>query len=102
MRNKLYTFLVCIPVLALVACEQPKQFSPSKDLPEPDSEGAKVLMDFCSQCHAPPKPSTHLKGEWRNVVLRMQNHRLMESMDTLSEQQIASLVAYLDKHASEF
>jgi len=86
----------------LAACEQPAEFSPEKDLPEPKSAGATLLMEYCSECHAPPKPATHLKGEWKNVIFRMQNHRLMESMTTLSDEQMTTLVEYMDKHAAEF
>jgi hypothetical protein len=43
-------------------------------LPDPDSEGAKLLSQYCSQCHAAPSPSLHERQEWSAVIGRMRGH----------------------------
>lgn len=71
--------------------------------PQPSSQGAKLLKRFCSECHAPPFPSTHRAGEWPNIVLRMQQHRVSKVLTPMTKAQIRELTAYLQhnaKHAS--
>jgi hypothetical protein len=87
-------------LLALAACEQPEKFEVSHDLPEPDSAGAVVLVKYCGSCHAPPKPTAHKQGEWKNVVFRMERRRLMEAMEAMPKDEYDTLVNYLDKHAA--
>jgi len=40
-------------------------------LPDPDSMGAKVFYQYCSQCHAAPPPSLNTAAEWNYVTSRM-------------------------------
>lgn len=88
-------------LLMLSACSENQQngsVSP-KPLPEPNSVGAKLLKEYCSDCHLPPNPATHVKGEWKSVVVRMSNHRKMQSLAALNDEEIKTLTEYLDKHA---
>lgn len=41
------------------------------DLPEPESDGAAYLREFCTACHALPSPSTHSATDWPVVLRRM-------------------------------
>jgi cytochrome c5 len=41
------------------------------DLPDPDSEGARLEARYCSQCHGIPSPATHSADEWPATVRRM-------------------------------
>ena len=41
------------------------------DLPEADSERAKVYTKYCAQCHVLPSPTMHSGREWWVVVERM-------------------------------
>lgn len=41
------------------------------DLPEPDSPGARLLAEYCGQCHAIPAPSAHSATDWPGVTRRM-------------------------------
>lgn len=41
------------------------------DLPEPASQGATLLVQYCGQCHALPTPSTHSATDWPSVLRRM-------------------------------
>ncbi len=42
-----------------------------ESLPEPTSQGAKILEQYCTQCHALPSPAMHGPVDWPGVVRRM-------------------------------
>jgi cytochrome c5 len=42
-----------------------------ESLPEPNSPGAKILAQYCTQCHALPSPAMHGPVDWPSVVRRM-------------------------------
>lgn len=64
-----------------------------------NSQGAKLFVKFCSDCHAPPNVQTHSAEEWPNVVYRMQEQRRMKGLHLLTEDERAVLLAYLQQHA---
>ena len=80
-------------------------------LPEPASEGARLTVRYCVQCHYLPAPHMHTAKKWPSVVERM--HWRMQgrgNMGTLmkdmmagvvapSDAERAALTAYLQKHA---
>lgn len=66
---------------------------------DPESPGAKVMVKYCSDCHAPPRPASHVADEWPGVVHRMQEARRMKGYSLLSEHETEALVTYLQKHA---
>jgi len=41
------------------------------DLPDPNSEGAQFLRQYCTACHALPSPATHSATDWPVVLRRM-------------------------------
>lgn len=41
------------------------------DLPDPTSEGAKLVAQFCTDCHNLPTPPEHSATEWPTIVRRM-------------------------------
>jgi mono/diheme cytochrome c family protein len=41
------------------------------DLPDPQSRGAQLLIQYCAQCHALPAPTTHSATDWPSVARRM-------------------------------
>ncbi len=43
----------------------------AKPLPEPSSQGAKLVTQYCTQCHAAPSPELHTAAEWEAVTSRM-------------------------------
>ena len=43
----------------------------AESLPEPNSPGAKILAQYCTQCHALPSPAMHGPVDWPGVVRRM-------------------------------
>ncbi|NOY63195.1 MAG: hypothetical protein GXP10_08625 [Gammaproteobacteria bacterium] len=90
---------VAISTMLLVGCSLENEGSPRKALPESNSPGAQLLKKFCSNCHAPPQPAIHNHGEWKNIVLRMEDHRIMNGEEHMTASQIEQLSGYLDKHA---
>ena len=48
----------------------PPGLAPS-DLPDPNSEGAQLLRQYCTSCHALPSPATHSATDWPVVLRRM-------------------------------
>lgn len=41
------------------------------DLPDPTSQGALLLMQYCGQCHSLPAPTAHSATDWPSVARRM-------------------------------
>ena len=77
--------------------------SPNKEkheVPEPNSAGGKIFKKFCGNCHAPPRIKSHKADEWRNVVERMQNHRLKKAYSLLNDSEKETLLSYLQKHSA--
>ena len=79
-----------------------------RELPEPDSAGAQALTRYCVQCHYLPSPYMHTPERWQ-VVVECMNRRtqgegnmgilmkeLMEGVQVPSQQELDSLLAYLE------
>ena len=92
------SFLLLLPLM-LSACELSSQQASKAELPEPGSPGAVLLKEFCSNCHAPPRPAAHSADEWANVVFRMQERRRMEGYKLLADDEVSTLVEYLQRNA---
>ncbi|MDH3325217.1 MAG: hypothetical protein OEM38_00705 [Gammaproteobacteria bacterium] len=97
MKTKLTITL--ISCLMLIACNNAQGPKVKHELPEPESAGAKVFDSFCSNCHAPPRIKSHKADEWRNIVERMQNHRLKKAYHLLTDSEKETLLTYLEKHS---
>ena len=88
----------------------PPTFSPAQ-LPEPGSQGARLVQRYCVQCHNVPNPAMHHAQKWpaivERMVLRMEGRgnmgRLMTEMmagvKAPTPEEAAALVAYLRRHA---
>ncbi|MCW9023308.1 MAG: hypothetical protein OQK73_01380 [Gammaproteobacteria bacterium] len=44
---------------------------PVSQLPLPDSQGAQLTQEYCTQCHNLPGPGRHTVAEWPDVMERM-------------------------------
>ncbi|HGX93742.1 MAG TPA: hypothetical protein ENK35_10550 [Candidatus Tenderia sp.] len=88
-------------VMVLQGCGAPSAEHAKVELVDPDSPGAQLLQEYCSDCHAPPPPSTHLADEWDNVVYRMQERRRMKAYSMMDEEQLAVLMSYLKQYAKK-
>jgi cytochrome c5 len=40
-------------------------------LPDPESEGARLVQQYCTACHELPTPKTHSRTDWPRVTRRM-------------------------------
>ncbi|MEO8719107.1 MAG: hypothetical protein ABI423_12895 [Burkholderiales bacterium] len=90
----------------------PPTFEAAK-LPEPRSRGARLIVQYCVQCHNLPNPAMHHAAKWPNVVermvLRMEGKgnygRLMFDMmagvKAPSADEARELVAYLRQHGQK-
>lgn len=68
-------------------------------LPEPNSSGARLVTEKCGACHVPPRPTAHVAQDWPHTVRRMQNHRVSLGKGALTEDEMAQIIAYLQRHA---
>jgi cytochrome c5 len=68
-------------------------------LPSPESHGATLFKDRCSQCHSLPDPKVHTSAEWAGIVEKMQAY--MQSMDkrVITGDEEKEIADYLQKHA---
>ncbi len=85
--------------LALAACQAAPGEGAKAAFPDTDAPGYAVLAAQCSVCHAAPHPSRHTAFEWRQVVRRMQMHRVQRGLAAISESDTKALLDYLTRHA---
>lgn len=90
----------------------PRAIEPGQ-LPEPQSEGARLAAQYCVQCHYLPNPQMHTADNWKKtvgrMVWRMQGKgnmgKLMQDMmndvRAPTEEELATLTHYLQKHGQE-
>ena len=45
--------------------------STTQIIPEPDSLGAKLYIEKCTQCHGLPGPKRHTSEQWDHVLVMM-------------------------------
>jgi len=88
----------------------PPGVEPAK-LPAPNSDGARLTLHYCVQCHNLPNPAMHQAEKWPKVVDRMVERmrgrgnmgRLMAEMmggvEAPDDAEVTRLVAYLQRYA---
>ena len=88
----------------------PPTFAPAQ-LPEPASQGARLTVRYCVQCHNLANPAMHDAGKWPGIVermvLRMEGRgnlgtlmsEMMAGVKAPGEEETLAVVAYLRKHA---
>ncbi|MGH7147298.1 MAG: c-type cytochrome [Nitrospiraceae bacterium] len=64
-------------------------------VPAPDSPGAALFQQTCSQCHALPDPKQHHAAEWPTVVERMRQNMLSMGRREITEREADEITAYL-------
>lgn len=76
-----------------------------ESLPDPTHPGARVLVQYCTQCHALPSPSAHGAQDWpfvaRQMWLFIDEMKGELGMQSPSTAERAQLLAYLQAHALE-
>jgi cytochrome c5 len=82
-----------------------------EDLPEPDSQGARLLVYYCVQCHNLSSPMIHTAEEWPAVAGRMFSRMSMMSgmrgmgmmrmkwIKNPSSEKQKTIIMYLKKHS---
>jgi hypothetical protein len=82
-----------------------------RDLPDARSEGARLTVRYCVQCHHLVSPAMHTRTRWRAVVDRMVwrmrgngnmgalMKEMMAQVQAPGDREVETLVAYLQKHA---
>jgi hypothetical protein len=90
----------------------PPTFETSQ-LPEPGSQGARLTLRYCVQCHNLANPAMHHAAKWPGIVermvLRMKGRgnlgplmeEMMAGVKAPGEDETRAIVAYLRKHAQE-
>jgi hypothetical protein len=80
-------------------------------LPEPQSQGARLTLRYCVQCHNLPNPAMHHAAKWPKVVHRMVERMrgrgnmgrlmadLMAGVEAPDDAEVARLLAYLQRYA---
>ncbi len=80
-------------------------------LPEPQSQGARLVARYCVQCHHLPSPHMHTAARWQPVVERMLWRMqgkgnlgalmkdMMAQVEAPPDADVATLSAYLRRHA---
>ena len=88
----------------------PPTFAPT-ELPEPDSEGARLTLRYCVQCHNLANPAMHHAAKWPAVVdrmvVRMEGRgnmgtlmsEMMAGVKAPREEETQAIVSYLQKYA---
>jgi hypothetical protein len=75
-------------------------------LPESESDGARLVSRYCTQCHELPLPALHTAEGWTPVAQRM--HRRMQWMSengslpirVPTDLELQSIIGYLQEHAA--
>ena len=78
--------------------QTPADNTPQK-LPDADSDGAKLVTQYCGQCHVPPLPTAHKASEWPQVVERMNGHMIDQGMLVPDNGKLQIILEYLQQHA---
>jgi cytochrome c5 len=69
----------------------------SGTVPAPDTVGAALFQQTCSQCHALPNPKQHVASEWPAVVARMQQNMSAMGRRAMTAREAKETLAYLER-----
>lgn len=79
-----------------------------EDLPEPDSQGVKLLQKYCTQCHEIFSPQMHSAEKWSSILQRVSWHMQqsigkkmgrMAGMQAPTQQENEELLDYLKRYS---
>jgi len=86
---------------------------PAEKLPQAGSHGARLLEQYCVQCHYLPDPRMHSPEHWPQVVERMvrrmrgegnlgpQMKELMQDIAAPDDNETTALIEYLQRHGQQ-
>jgi cytochrome c2 len=90
----------------------PKTITPAQ-LPEPQSQGARLVARYCVQCHHLPNPPMHTAARWKTIVERMVWRMrgdgnlgavmkdLMDGVQAPADEDAAMITAYLQRYGQK-
>lgn len=93
--------VLILAMLFLGGCAKEAEVAVQTALPDPESNGAKLVKNFCSQCHGPPRPASHAAKEWPNILTRMNDRRMKLAMKPFSDVERVIILDYMQKHAGQ-
>jgi len=85
----------------------------ARQLPEPGSPGARLVLQYCVQCHNLPNPAMHHAAKWPGIVGRMVPRMqgkgnmgtlmfdMMAGVKAPSPGEVKLIVGYLRRHAQQ-
>jgi cytochrome c5 len=85
-------------IVAYLEAHSLKSVSP-ESLPAPESKGAVLFKQVCSQCHSLPDPTFHTSVEWPKVVERMRSNMQAMGKRVITDREEKVIIAYLSAHA---
>ncbi|HHQ41890.1 MAG TPA: cytochrome C [Chromatiales bacterium] len=68
-------------------------------LPEPGSEGERLMRARCGACHAVPHPARLRAADWPAMLALMERRMAERGMAPLGESERETLLGYLRAHA---
>ncbi len=99
---KLLVLLSGIMLLpGLSACDSGNSPKQSVDYPEMGSPAFQNYRALCSECHVPPRTTTHTAAEWPSVIARMQQHRVERRIAPMADAEVAAVREYLVRNAAQ-
>jgi mono/diheme cytochrome c family protein len=87
-------------IVAYLEAHSLKSISPHR-LPSPDSQGALLFKDRCSQCHGLPDPGRHTAKEWPAIVEKMRRYMQTMNKKVVIENEAKEIVSYLSRYAQK-
>lgn len=84
-------------IVAYLKAHSLKSIPPHK-LPSPESQGAMLFKDRCSQCHGLPDPGRHTAKEWPAIVEKMRGYIQIMNKKVVTENEEKEIVSYLSRY----
>jgi len=88
-------------VMSFAACDSGNSPKQVVDYPEMDSQAFQNYRAQCSECHVPPRTTTHTAAEWPSVIARMQQHRVQRRIAPMQASEMTAVRDYLVRNAAE-
>ncbi|MBC8284559.1 MAG: cytochrome C [Nitrospinae bacterium] len=70
----------------------------TQTVPEPESPGAKLYLEKCTQCHGLPGPKRHTAEQWDHLLVMMEGFMDQRGYPFLKDDK-KIIQDYLHKHA---
>jgi len=90
--------MAVVTVMLLAACSAGRGPTDPASLAVAGGDAA-VFAAHCSVCHALPHPERHDAAGWRILVPVMELRMSQRGLPALSEEEKASILSYLERHA---